>query len=284
MTDDDGYSDERPVCPLLHRDEQPRYSWVDKGTVLCGGHYRGLDSHLHTLPKLYELLAKAHLSSGTAVSYGSRSAEKPLIINTRVVQHRGRIIGGLAFHVAAYSKQHGLSDPAKYEVADMCQFLLRHLDWIVTTEDADDFTSNIADLHHDAKQLIWPDRQQVRTRIPCPVDDCEGTLRPMTDKDTKERSADDELLPAGLICTTCGWIVPAGEWRTLARDYHGMSGLMTEQSIELWAEVNQIRLTGPTIRQWATRGHIGRHEKNGRTLYDLDEIQARLDLRNADAA
>jgi hypothetical protein len=275
---------ERRCCPLTHRDERPRYSWEAAGTVLCGGHVRGCDNQLAELPKLYELLSKAHLSSGVAIGYGSRSAETPLIIKSKVTEHRGRIIGALAFFTATVAGQRGLSDPARYEVADMARFLRRHLDWILRQDNedlaADDFASQISDLHYDARQLIWPDRQQTRTRISCPVDGCEGTLRPMSDKDTK----DDDLLPVGLICGTCGVVLPPGEWRKLARDVHQMSGLVTEQDVLLWAEVSGYRITGPTIRQWATRGHIGRFDRDGRTLYDLDEIEARIATRKTDAA
>jgi hypothetical protein len=276
MTDQ---QDQRPTCPLPHRDDRPRYSWEAAGTILCGGHVRGLDHQLAELPKLYELLAKAHLSSGAAIGYGSRSAEKPLVIKSKVTEHRGRIIGALAFLTATVADQRGLSDPARYEVADMARFLRRHLDWILrqNTEDlaADDVAGQISDLHYDARQLIWPDHIDRRTRIPCPQDDCPGMLQTSADRD----EPDDDKLPSALTCDTCGMPVPPRAWRALARDVHNLSGHVTEEAAILWAIAEGHLLGSSTLRVWVMRGEISRYGIRGHYLYDAEELAARLEKR-----
>jgi hypothetical protein len=276
IDDETGYEQERPVCPLTHRDpEKVRYSYAAIGTMLCGGHYRGLDQHLQELPKLYALLAKAHLTSGISVGYGSRSAEKPLIIKEKVTEHRGRIVGALAFLTMTISEERGLSDPVKYEVPAMAQFLRRHLDWIVQLEWADDFASQVGDLHRDARLLVWPDKQDNRTRIPCPMDECDGMLiQPRQDS-----VPDDDKLPEYLLCKTCGMPVPPEKWRTLARQAKKQHDLVFEEDAVFYALALGHRLSGVTLRVWATREQISRYPAGGRTMYDLEEIECKLEKR-----
>lgn len=276
IDDQTGYEQERPQCSLPHKNpEKIRYSYARIGTMLCGGHVRGLDMHLQTLPKLYELLIKAHLPSGVSVGYGSRSAETPLVIKEKVTEHRGRIIGALAFLTMTIAKERGFSDPAAYTVPAMAQFLRRHLDWIITLDWADDFTSQIGDLHYDARQLIWPDKHDNRTRIPCPMDECDGMLT----QPNRGAVADDDLLPELLVCNMCGMPVQPATWRTLAKNVHKMDGLVLEEDAVLYALALGKRLSGVTLRVWAMRKKISSYPVDGRNLYDLEEVECQLEKR-----
>lgn len=271
----------RQVCPLPHRDDKPRFSYLAIGSQLCGGHVRGLDENLRRLPGLYELLAAAHLSTGVELGYRSRSADEPLPIKPPITEHRGRIIGVLASNVAMIAEYRKLADPSEYAVPNLCRFLRTHSSWILEQDWADDLVAEIQDLASKAHSFVYPDKQDRRTRISCPDDACTGMLLTAKPDDKPADETDDDLQPSALICNTCGVAVPPAAWRTLAKEVHNMSGLVTEEDAILWALAEKFRLTGPTIRQWASRGHIGRFERGSRVLYDLDEIKARLTHRSA---
>lgn len=271
----------RQICPLSHRHEpdRVRYSYLAVGTQLCGGHVRGVDENLRRLPGLFELLAAAHLSSGIRLGYAAKSAEEPLIIKPPITEHRGRVIGVLASYVAMVADYRNLSDPAEYSVPHLCRFLRIHSEWILEQEWADDFASEMQDLATKAHSFVYPDKLDRKTRIPCPDDSCTGMLLTAEPDDKPAAETDDDLHPSALTCDTCGMPIPPGAWRTLAKEVHNMSGLVTEEDALLWALAENFRLTGPTLRKWASRGHIGRFERGNRVLYDIDEIKARLTRR-----
>lgn len=267
----------RSICPLPHHKDpdRPRGSYEAAGTILCGGHVRGLDADLDRLPGLHVTLAAAHLSSGISLGYASRSADTPLPIKSKISAHRywiRDIVASWAFNVADERKL----TPPDVTVPDIVRFLRRHLDWIITRYWVIDIADEIAGLRATAVRLAYPDWDAQRTRIPCPEIFCDGMLFTPTRRDP---APDDDKLPEALICDTCAIGVPPGAWRTLAKNVHRMSGLVTEEAALLWAVAEGRRLSGPQLRQWASRGQVTRHEQGARVLYDLDEIEARLAVK-----
>jgi hypothetical protein len=157
------------------------------------------------------------------------------------------------------------------------EFLRRHHDWSVQQDWAATYAEELRDLSEAAWAVLFSRRVESGTRLPCPAD-CGGTLRASFRDDDLQ---DDSLAPKVLVCDGCALPVPPEQWRKLARDIKHPDGYVTEEIVILWAQANGWRLTEPTLRQWATRGHVTRHRVAGRTLYDLDEIEKRFTERVA---
>lgn len=282
------------VCVLSHRpnpDGTERTPLAVPGLLVCRGHERRTVDDLAALPDLWAELAEAHTSWQQPSGYRPASAERPLPINPAISDHRGAVVERLASWARMVAGARHVSRPETPDPYVVAGWLALHEQWTLAHEDyAADYSKAVHDLASRALALLFPRKGDIRTQLPCPLaesEECGGTLTNLGDDRTGD--ADDDALPEKITCDSCGYVLPASQWRTYRRQLHKRLNpgpdspadqvLVTEDDAILWALAEGHRLTGPTLRQWATRGRVTRHLRGTRTLYDLDEIESRLTTR-----
>jgi hypothetical protein len=175
-----------------------------------------------------------------------------------------------------------------------CRFLAIHHDWCVSQPWADEYATELRDIEAEARH--WLSKRPIgdATRVPCPNPaGCDGTLvAPFRDAELLNRDSIDSVR---LVCPACGLQSRADRWLELSRYtahagptcaacHHatcheikqGMQVLVTDQEAEIFTMSLGQRVSANTIRSWAHRGHIDKHDRDGRTYYDLEQIAARV--------
>lgn len=174
------------------------------------------------------------------------------------------------------------------DVRQLAEWLTRWHHQAVRQEWATLYAVDLRNLFNDARALLAYRSEGEATRLLCPNPDtrtdpdhgepvaCPGTLRaPFRAAELLNRQ---DITAVRLECADCGWQVHANQWLDLARYPSGSLILVTDQDAELWTLSVGRHTRAATIRSWANRGHITRHDNpDGGTLYDLDEIKTRLD-------
>jgi hypothetical protein len=267
------------ICPIHHSQDPDRPRRPANGAMLCGGHIQQGRDILAALAELDDELAVIAAPSGQA-SQGSRNAEKPIPYHEKAANHRRTLRGCLVGWCRTVATERDL-DPEWLtgDTDEMTTFLARHHDWAVGQQWAEEYAEDLREIHAAARGLLSRRPPGEATRVPCPAPEgCEGMLiAPFRDAELLNR---DDIGSVHLVCRECGWMVQASEWLALARASGNLDAmLVTDQEAEIWTSSVGQRISANTIRSWAHRGHITRHDIDGRVLFDLDEIEKRIATR-----
>jgi hypothetical protein len=228
------------ACVLIHwRDaDRPRRA-VDGLQVCLGCHAKTLRALVQLAP-LHRLLGEIRAVATAAPRNGSRSAELPIPLHPAAADHRRAIRQHLAGWVVDTCETRRLTTPAidaahgSQPAADaLVGWLLPWHDWILAQPYADDYATDLSELHSAAWAIAYPSGRVRRDFAPCPTPDCQGTLAAWL--------APGDLLPAALVCEACGEEVPPARWLT----GRAVSWLTALELAHLW----DVPLK--TIERWA---------------------------------
>lgn len=284
------YTDGSCVLPHMERPHEAR--GAVEGTLVCVGHSKALLGLLVDLSRYPSDVVTVTCDETVAVSiagtYTSGTKERPMPVSDARADHILHIRTMLGEWVRLVAEERHVAVPDYADPVTTGRFLTTHHMWIIEQPWIDDYHRELRELAGTARVLLYPPKGNNRTQLPCPLTDtegCTGTLRSVSAKGDGE---EEGVFTDVVSCDSCGFVLTADQFRTYRRQLAKKVGtedsdqvLVTEEDALLWALAEGLRITGPTIRQWASRGHIGRHERSGRVLYDLDELKARVDMRKA---
>lgn len=285
MTDTDA------ICPMVHHKniDQPRPT--APGAHICDGHVKQARRALELLPAIFDQLAIVAVASGHAT--GPRGAETPIPYRAKAADlrygssdhtrpaadQRGirEVVVGWA-RVVAETRQVALPQGDGYDddVRLACDFLRRHHDWTVGQDFAPDYATELHDLQRKARPILAPTIvRRVDVPVPCPL--CEGRLKAVVGAHDDQLDRDD-LPPPVVTCDDCGEQVPFSDAQRIAGEQLAAEGRMVKwDDAWLWATAHGHRLEAPTLRKWASRGHVATMKVGSVTLYSLPDLQRRLD-------
>lgn len=248
-------------------DPEPVYG---KETV-CEYCARRLERQLTDLAYAHDELETV-LAAGSAVSArfdkvaGSRTP--PVPVRLEVADHRDHIRHLLVSWVQLVIEERGMSRWPDDRPTAMAGYLASHLDWLARHPAAGDLCAEVSTALGRARGLL--ERPGAVCTLPCPDvygEGCDGTVR-VTAEATWVR------------CAECGWETDDLPW--LGRLLRGSEpALVTAVDACHRLLVEGWQITPSTIRSWVRRGKVGVRGRegghaNGRRLYDLDELRARL--------
>jgi hypothetical protein len=266
-------------CPIPHANDPDRPRRPAPGALLCTGHVEQGRSILHELPKLDDQLAVIAAPTGSQRPSGGRSADSPIPYHEKAALHRKALRNSLTAWCRHILAERSLIWTGDDTITDMCAFLARHHDWSVTQPWADQYALDLRGISYRARGLLSKRPPGEATRVPCPAPEgCHGMLTaPFRDAELLDRTSIDSVK---LTCRECGWEVRVDEWLDLAIAAGYEQVLAPDVAVvvlanSLGAQVN----SAATVRSWAHRGRIARHERDGQTLYDLLEVRRWLATR-----
>lgn len=207
--------------------------------MCLGCHAKTLRALVQLAP-LHRLLGDIRAVATAAPRNGSRSTELGLPIHPAASDHRRAIRQHLAGWVVDTCQDRRLTHPAidavngsQHEMDALVGWLLPWHGWILARPWADDYATDLTELHSAAWGIAYPSGRVRREFAPCPQD-CGGTLTAWL--------APGDLLPAALVCDTCAEEVPPARWLT-GRDT--ASWLTAVELSEVW----DVPLK--TVERWA---------------------------------
>lgn len=147
--------------------------------------------------------------------------------------------------------------PTSWEVPHLAAWFLTHVDRLagdpVIVDELDRPSSGLSALAKELHDAANPPVPQGPALGECPV--CHDTIRWVP-------------LRAVACCGGCGVCRPWAEWKGVL----GVNGLVTEKLAVLLLASEGRKLSAATVRKWAERGKVQRHEVGGRVLYDAEEV------------
>lgn len=210
------------LCPVPHAADPDRPRLALDGLRVCYGHRVQIGARLHQIGAAHEALVDRLIASGLAGGRVSGTRPVGITLDPRVAVCRSDIYTCLAGWAREVIQQRGVQPPAD-DCRSIAAFLVTHLDWLCALP-ADDVTRLAADLalyRGRAKARLYPDSRRWR-----PVGEC-VEMTWCTVEDRREQrcpgemyasvAASDDLLPAELVCDTCGIVVTADRWGAYAR-------------------------------------------------------------------
>lgn len=212
------------LCPVPHVADPERPRLALDGLRVCRGHRVQIYDRLLQLGAAHEALVDRLIASGLGGGRVSGTRPVGITIDPRVAVCRSDIYTCLAGWAREVIQQRGTRPPAD-DCPAIAAFLVTHLDWLCALP-ADDVARLAADLalyRSRAYGLLYPSgrrREVVGQCVEttwCTVEDrterrCPGEL-------TAFLAPEDDLLPASLVCDTCGVEIPADRWGAFARRY-----------------------------------------------------------------
>lgn len=120
------------ICPVTHWFDSDRPRRTAPGSLLCRGCLEHLRTTIDGLPGQYDELEQ-QLTNLTRAAAGrvTGTPERALPVNLAVADMLSQIRHDLGWHVTWVATERGLTGaPAGGQVAEMCPWLVRHVEWI----------------------------------------------------------------------------------------------------------------------------------------------------------
>lgn len=216
------------LCPLPHRDG--RELRVGRGLVVCGGHLRGLQNDVASIPGLYRTLERHLVSSGSGESGGRRGDEIGANLNPEVMDARHELRNLLVTWVRVTVDEGPWQHYPADSLDEMMRWLVTRSHWIGARAWAPEMVTDVRWHVGRGRHLVQPNTTYRVEIGPCPevvlslegdavlATKCEGTVIAVM-----HRAASREMLPGVIECTAHGEDEEAPhrwtptEWHTLGR-------------------------------------------------------------------
>lgn len=235
--------------------------------MCLGCHAKTLRALVQLAP-LHRLLGDIRAVATAAPRNGSRSTELGLSIHPAASDHRRAIRQHLAGWVVDTCQDRRITPPAidaangsQHAMDALVGWLLPWHGWILAQPWADDYATDLTELHSAAWGIAYPSGRVRREFAPCPQD-CGGTLTAWL--------APGDLLPAALVCDTCAEEVPPARWLT----GRPTTWLTTVELAELWGVALRNVQRWALTAKWPSDG--GRPPR-----YDSNAAQRTFDVQRA---
>lgn len=219
------------LCAVPHAADPDRPRLALDGLRTCQGHRVQIHDRLYQLGAAHEALAARLTAAGMGGGRVSGTRPVGITLDPRVAVCRSDIytcLAGWAREVMQH--RYGLRPPDD-DCPSIAGFLVRHLDWLCALP-ADDVARLAADLalyRGRAFGLLYPSGRRRKT-----VGQCVETTWCTVEDRTERRcpgelsaflTAVDDLLPASLVCDTCGAEITADRWYAFGRRYQALEGV-----------------------------------------------------------
>lgn len=235
--------------------------------MCLGCHAKTLRALVQLAP-LHRLLGDIRAVATAAPRNGSRSTELGLSIHPAASDHRRAIRQHLAGWVVDTCQDRRITPPAidaangsQHAMDALVGWLLPWHGWILARPWADDYATDLTELHSAAWGIAYPSGRVRREFAACPTG-CGGTLTAWL--------APGDLLPAALVCDTCAEEVPPARWLT----GRPTTWLTTVELAELWGVALRNVQRWALTAKWPSDG--GRPPR-----YDTAAAQRTFDIQRA---
>lgn len=243
------------------------------GALICGHHHRRGLFRLAEMPVFYDALCAGAVRRNSMITeYVSVSGDPGINLDDNVLDAKMRILDRMAELCAYVSVERGFAPPESMDVRDLGRYLARNASWMSANRVlAGKWTRQLDNIAADVRKVAYPSRPSGVFLGECPVEGPDGPCGARLWHEPSGYSGDP------VTCRKCGTTQPVEWWRTaLEPNLEAAAHLTAQALVPFLAWETNHPISEAVIRQWAARGFIHRHGKDGkgRTLYDRAAVLA----------
>ena len=243
------------------------------GGLVCLHHHERAMNDLEQLPGLDDdlgaVLVRRSNMLGTYVT-GSRDSVG-IVLDQDVMDARDYLRNRLTNLAGFVCEERGLTGPTERDVRGLTAWLERHGEWMSANETlAPVWGRQVANLRAEGRRWAYRSRQTSIKLGECPMTGDDGAPCGRA-----VRHDPSDYAGQNVTCRGCGTTGTVDWWQHII---WGDGAYLPANEVAALLTTRYNRVVPPsTIRAWATKQIITRHDTPGGTVYDLTEVRAHAD-------